>query len=89
MGCARPTNGWMRKRSGSTIAFFARNSWKVSIPYVVAWMPFWGWLLENLPQAWDTRAFYYPTNTACEPPHQHTQSPPDFSDLPLRCADGV
>ena len=30
----------MRNRLGSTIAFFAKNSWKVSIAYVVAWMPF-------------------------------------------------
>jgi YD repeat-containing protein len=31
MGCARPMNGSMRNRLGSTIAFFARNSWKVCI----------------------------------------------------------
>ena len=40
MGCARPMKGSMRNRLGRTTAFFARNSWKVSIPYGVAPMPF-------------------------------------------------
>src|SRR5262245_10117812 len=40
MGCASPANGSMRNRLGNTIAFFARNSWKASIVYVVATMPF-------------------------------------------------
>ena len=40
MGCARPTKGSMRNRSGYTFAFIARNSWKVCIVYVVARMNF-------------------------------------------------